>query len=192
MKEENREKDMKRGYGVKGVVFDAVSVIVSSITLLAIAFSFCVRMVGVKGESMENTLFDGDWLLVTPYYTEPERGDIVICTKDTAAQGAIVKRVVALGGDEVLITYDDQVYVNGELQNEPYAQTGSHYGTRGLTGAPFTVPEGCVFLMGDNRGNSMDSRFVGVGDIETGHLLGKVQMRVGPNSDVYYNLPDED
>ena len=189
---DKKQPEPKRGYGLRGVAFDAVSVVVSSITLLAIAFSFCVRMVGVKGQSMETSLTEGDWLLVTPYYTTPEYGDIVICTKDTAAQGAIVKRVIAVAGDEVLITADDEVWVNGEKLDEPYARPGSHEGTRGLTGSVFTVPEDCVFLMGDNRGNSMDSRYVGVGDIEMGHLLGKVQLRVGNNSDVYYNFPGKD
>ena len=189
---DNKQPEPKRGYGLRGIVFDAVSVIVSSITLLAIAFSFCVRMVGVQGQSMETTLTEGDWLLVTPYYTAPEYGDIVICTKETAARGAIVKRVIAVAGDQILITANDEVYVNGELLNEPYARPGSSKGTRGLTGSVFTVPEDCVFLMGDNRGNSMDSRYVGVGDIEVGHLLGKVQMRVGSNSDVYSNFPKQD
>ena len=190
-----KNKEGKRGYGARGFVYDAVSVLVSSITLLAIAFSFCVRMVGVKGRSMNDTLFEGDWLLVTPYYNEPTYGDIVICTKEIAGtHGAIVKRVIAVGGDTVEFGANDDVYVNGvKLMEDSYAKPGSTSGAiRGGTLYPGvqTVPEGQVMLMGDNRGDSLDSRYFGF--VEVDHLLGKVQLRLGEQKNVYYNFPQQD
>ena len=186
MKKEKQPED-NRNYGASGVVFDAISIIITAIAMLSIVFTFGFRMVGVNGSSMEDTLFTDDWLLVTPYYGEPQYGDIVISTKETAAEGALVKRVIAVAGDEVLITEDDSVYVNGIKLDETYALTEGTHG-RGDRTYPLTVPEGCVMLMGDNRAVSWDSRYTNIGFIETDYLLGKARARIDKDWDIYSNF----
>ena len=186
MKKEKAPED-KRNYGISGVIYDAVSIIVTAITLLAIVFTFCFRMVGVSGHSMDNTLSDGDWLLVTPYYTEPEYGDIVISTKETAAEGPLVKRVIGVNGDTVDIHPDDTVYLNGVKLDETYALTENTFG-RGDREYPVTVPEDCVMLMGDNRSVSWDSRYTNIGFIEEEYLLGKARLRIASDWNIYSNF----
>ncbi len=185
MKKDAKKEDV-RNYGFGGVLFDSVSIIVTAITLLAVVFTFGFRMVGVNGSSMENTLFTDDWLLVTPYYGHPQYGDIVISTKHTAAEGPLVKRVIAVAGDTVDVGPDDSVYVNGVKLTEPYALPGT-YG-KGDREYPVTVPEGCVMLMGDNRQVSWDSRYTSIGYIEEDHLLGKARLRFAKDWDIYFNF----
>ena len=187
MKKNTAAKEDKRNYGIDGIVFDAVSILITAIALLAIVFTFGFRMVGVNGTSMENTLKGGDWLIVTPYYDEPQYGDIVISTKETAAEGALVKRVIAVEGDVVDVHEDDSVYVNGVKLDETYALTQNTYG-RGDRTYPLTVPEGCVMLMGDNRTVSWDSRYSNIGFIEKDFLLGKARLRVDADWDIYKNF----
>ena len=168
-------------------VYEGVSIVVSAIMIIALVFTFAFRLVGVSGNSMNNTLTDGDWLLVTPYYTEPQYGDIVISTKDTAAEGSLVKRVIAVAGDVVVVDEHDNVTVNGvALQEDSYTiKDGSRHGN--LT-YPITVPEGCVMLMGDNRCGSWDSRFMEIGFAEDDYLLGKAGLRLSKDYNIYANF----
>lgn len=168
-------------------LYEAVSVVITAIMIIAVVFTFGFRLVGVNGGSMNNTLTDGDWLLVTPYYGEPKYGDIVISTKDTAAEHTLVKRVIAVAGDEVVVDETDTVYVNGQkLDEDNYTiNNGKQHGNLSY---PITVPEDCVMLMGDNRPGSWDSRFEEIGFAETEFLLGKAQFRLGKNADIYENF----
>ena len=167
-----------------GAMYEGVSIVVSAIMIIALVFTFAFRLVGVSGTSMNNTLEDGDWLLVTPYYSEPQYGDIVITTKETAADGSLVKRVIAVAGEEVVVDEHDDVTVNGvALKEDAYTvKNGEQHGN--LT-YPITVPEGCVMLMGDNRCGSWDSRFSEIGFQEYDFLLGKAQLRISKNFNIY-------
>lgn len=170
-----------------GAMYEGVSIVVSAIMIIALVFTFAFRLVGVSGSSMNNTLTDGDWLLVTPYYTEPQYGDIVISTKDTAAEGSLVKRVIAVAGDVVIVDEHDNVTVNGvALQEDSY--TIKDGGRHGNLTYPITVPEGCVMLMGDNRCGSWDSRFMEIGFAEDDYLLGKARLRLSKNYNIYANF----
>ncbi len=173
--------------GVRAGLYETISVVITSIMIIAVVFTFCFRLVGVDGDSMLDTLKTGDWLVVTHYYTEPQYGDIVISAKKTAARGSLVKRVIAVAGDVVDIDENDNVYVNGEKINDEgfTRKDGTRRGNRTY---PVTVPEGCVMLMGDNRIVSWDSRYEEIGFAETEHLLGKAQFRLGKNHDIYYNF----
>lgn len=173
---EEKAEEKKAGTFTESM-YEAVSVVISSITIIALVFTFAFRLVGVVGHSMDTTLNDGDWLVVTPYYGEPEYGDIVISTKKTAAEDNIVKRVIAVGGDEVIVDETDTVFVNGEKREESsYAiQNGRQYGNLVY---PVTVPENSVMLMGDNRPGSWDSRFAEIGFAENDYLLGKARLRL--------------
>lgn len=189
MKKNNASSEQEKNEnGFAGILFEATSVVVTAIVMIAVVFTFGFRMVGVDGSSMENTLFTGDWLLVTPYYTAPKYGDIVISTKLTANDGSLVKRVIGVAGDVVDIDDDENVYVNGvKLDDASYTLKG---GQRGDRTYPVTVPEDCVMLMGDNRVVSWDSRYEAIGFIETEYLLGKAQLRLSKDWNIYANFHD--
>ena len=182
--EKNAEAPVSEPLTLTGILYEGVSIVVSSIMIIAVVFTFAFRLVGVVGNSMNDTLQDGDWVLVTPYYTEPKYGDIVIGTKETAAEKSLIKRVVAVAGDEVIVDEHDNVTVNGvALKEDAYTlKNGERHGNLIY---PIIVPDGCVMMMGDNRCGSWDSRFSEIGFQEYDYLLGKVQFRLSKNYDVY-------
>ena len=185
--QEKTEAPEKEPFSLAGIFYDATSVVISSILIIAVVFTFAFRLVGVNGTSMLNTLKTDDWLLVTPYYGEPQYGDIVISTKETAAQGSLVKRVIAVAGDEVMIDENDNVFVNGVQINDSYALKDGV--RRGDLTYPITVPEDCVMLMGDNRIVSWDSRYASIGFAEQEYLLGKARIRLSGDYNIYENFP---
>jgi len=141
-----------------------------------VVISLVLRVVVVNGRSMNNTLKDGDYLLVLSniFYRNPKQGDIVVVSKDSFDNGApIVKRVIATEGQKVDIDFDQGiVYVNDVPLNEPYTRTD----TNRFEGVefPLTVAEGCVFVLGDNRNDSTDSRDPRIGMIDKREIIGKV------------------
>lgn len=168
-------------------IYEGLSVVISAIFIIALVFTFGFRLVGVSGNSMVNTLHDGEWLIVTPYYSEPEYGDIVISTHRLESMGPIVKRVIATEGDTVEINRDGSVFVNGERLDE------AAYAVQGMISVgdhqyPVTVPEGHVMLLGDNRPLSADSRYSYVGFAPVDALLGKAQVRLSGEYDIYSNF----
>lgn len=181
------EKNTKEGSTLVSSIYEGLSVVISAIFIIALVFTFAFRLVGVSGNSMINTLIDGDWLIVTPYYNEPVYGDIVISTHRLETMGPIVKRVIATEGDSVDIDEDGNVYVNGEMLDET-SYTVPVTRRYGDLSYPVTVPEGHVMLMGDNRPWSSDSRYSYVGFAPVDSLLGKAQFRLSGNSDIYYNF----
>lgn len=185
---QNEETSKKKtNGGIVQTLYETTSVVVTSILMIALIFTFVFRLVGVNGDSMLSTLHTGDWLIVAPYYSEPEYGDIVISTKETAAQGSLVKRVIAVAGDEVVIENDGTVIVNGiALDEDSYTLDDGI--RRGNLEYPVTVPENCVMLMGDNRIVSWDSRFEEIGFAETQYLLGKALVRLSPDYNIYANF----
>ena len=143
------------------------------VILLVLLLMF--RVVVVSGTSMVPTLVDGDYLLLlsTPLYNTPKYGDIIVASKDTFRNGEpIIKRVIAVEGQTVDIDFRSGiVYVDGVALDEPY--------TNGLTTLdegtdfPLVVDEGHVFVLGDNRGRSEDSRSPVIGQIDKREILGK-------------------
>ena len=160
---------------------------VYAVLLIFIIFTFFVRVVGVNGESMMPTLKHGDWLTVSAVTTEVERGDVVVVTQPNAINEPLIKRVIAKGGDTINIDFSTgTVTVNGEVQNEPYiAELTARKGDfKGET----VIPEGMLFVMGDNRNNSLDSRFDTIGLIDERYVLGVAQVRIFPFGD--WNIND--
>lgn len=165
------------------LIVEFVSIIASSIVVIMIIFTFAFRIVGVSGPSMMNTLVDGDWLLVSAFINEPERGDIVIITQPNAFNEPIVKRVIAVEGDTIDIDFETaSVKINGKVINEPYLATPTTT-DEGAWHYPITLKEGQVFVMGDNREHSSDSRSPDIGLIDENYILGQVILRFSPISE---------
>jgi len=165
-------------------VYETVSSLVSALLVVVLVFTFFVRLMGVSGPSMIPTLQDGDRLLVVNSLLcgKYEVGDIVIARKESFDDKPIVKRVIATAGQTVDIDFDlGQVYVDGELLDEDYINDYT-YREEG-TVFPLTVPEGEVFLMGDNRNHSNDSRDSSLGTVDTRLLIGKAVFLVFPGRD---------
>ena len=160
--------------------------IVVAVVLVAVVFTFLGRVITVDGVSMEPTYHNGDRVLITNLAGSPQQGDIVIVIN--ALEEPIIKRVVATEGQTV--DFDPQL---GEVVVDGQAIAGSVFGIEdGITYVPElpgqvlefpqTVPEGCVFVLGDNRGNSTDSRFQSVGMVDRRNILGKVVFNLYPFS----------
>ena len=137
---------------------------------LLLLFVLIFRIVVVSGPSMKPTLYNGDYLIVlsSSVYTEPKVGDVVVISKDSFKNGEpIVKRIIATEGQIVHID-DGKVYVDGVEQEGAYTPTGYDLDF------PVTVEAGCIFVMGDNRAESKDSRSYEIGMIDKREVLGKV------------------
>ena len=145
----------------------------------------CFRVVIVSGPSMNRTLVDGDWLILLSnvLYGEPQQGDIVVASKDSFEDGEpIIKRVIATEGQEVDIDFEAGiVYVDGVALDEPYTNTPTNI-REGME-FPLVVEDGCVFLMGDNRNKSKDSRSTEIGQVDCRELLGKAMILVFPGKE---------
>ncbi|MDO5548753.1 MAG: signal peptidase I [Eubacteriales bacterium] len=177
-KKSEQEKDTPRGR-FHSELFDWGEALLISLTVVILIFVFLVRIIGVSGESMVPTLQDGDQMLVSNIGYTPEKGDIVVLTKDEFLPVPIVKRVIATAGDEIDINFETgEVSVNGEVLDEPYIaeETYTYFDVE----FPQTVPEGCIFVLGDNRNNSTDSRYSELGMVDTRYVLGKVLCRIYP------------
>ena len=141
-----------------------------------VVFSLFLRVVVVKGTSMNNTLKDGDYLLVLSnvFYRNPQQGDVIVASKETFDNGApIVKRIIAVEGQKVDIDFAEGiVYVDDVPLDEPYTLTPTSL-YEGID-FPLIVGENSVFVLGDNRNGSRDSRHPDIGLIDKREIIGKV------------------
>lgn len=159
--------------------FEWGEALVISLTIIILLFTFVVRLIGVDGESMMPTLHDRDKVFMSGLFYTPEKGDIVVLTKESFIDGPIVKRIIGTAGDTIDIDFESgEVTVNGEVQQETYINETTH--SPGDMTFPQTVPEGCVFVMGDNRNHSSDSRWESLGMVDERYILGHVMARIWP------------
>ena len=171
----------------RGEIYDWMQSLVFALIICIIVFVFIFRIVDVSGDSMNPTLLNGDKLVVSDVFYKPKQGDIVIFRKDEYKAEALVKRVIATEGQTIEIDCDrGRVYVDGELLDEPYIAEPTH-NQLDFQGPP-TVPEGCVFVMGDNRNASSDSRRAQIGMVDERLIVGKVLLRVFPFDSI--GVPD--
>ena len=172
----------------QSVFYEWGEALVIALTVVVLLFSFVMRINGIIGSSMLPTLHGGDKVLLLGnlFYRTPARGDVVILRKGDFYGGEpIVKRVIATEGDTLEIDFEAHtVKVNGDTLDEPYINEPTErpidmdYPRAG----PVTVPEGCMFVMGDNRNASSDSRDAGLGMVDTRYIIGKVLWRALPLS----------
>ena len=157
--------------------YEVVSVVLTAVLIIMVLFTFGVRFVSVIGPSMEPTLHTSDWLILPQTGYKPAYGDVVVISQPNSYGENIVKRVIALEGQTIDINFaTGQVYIDGNEIYEPYIAnaTINHYDVE----FPVTVPEGHVFVMGDNRQGSIDSRSSSIGFIRTEYILGKAASAV--------------
>jgi len=167
-----------------------VQAIVIAIVVAFLIRSFVFNVISIEGASMEGNLHDGDRMVVWSLNYKPKRGDIVVLKNSMTNERYWIKRVIALEGETVSIDYDtDTIYVNDEKLPEPYmenhclcdycvGQNGYDMKDHGYKINELTVPEGCVFVMGDNRNHSSDGREIG--PVSVNDILGKATLRFWP------------
>ena len=158
--------------------------LVMALVVLILLFTLVGRVIGVEGHSMVPTLQDGDMLILQSIGYTPRQGDVVVLTKPFGSiTSPIVKRVIAVGGEHVEIDYDaGTVSVDGQVLNEPYInETMYEPSYPGLTSVD--VPEGSIFVMGDNRNHSSDSRDPDLGVVDCRYVLGRARLVLFPLGD---------
>ena len=184
---EQPEEKLSSGDSLKVDLYFWLQALVMALVVLILVFTLVGRIIGVDGSSMVPTLHDGDLLLLQSIGYTPEQGDVVVLTKDFAnyVGQPIVKRVIATGGQTVEIDYDaGVVYVDGVALDEPYINEPMRRpGAAEMDVDSVTVPEGCIYVLGDNRNNSTDSRHRDLGVIDNRYVLGRALCILLPFQD---------
>lgn len=171
-------------------ILEWLEVLCVAIISVVMIFCFFFRVARVDGNSMKNTLHNNDRIVITNFGYEPKQGDIVVVSRNaensiqaqSTSEEPIIKRVIAVGGQTVDIDFETgTVYVDGVALQEDYL--GSPTYDKGDVDFPLYIPEGHIFVMGDNRGDSLDSRFSRIGDggiIDNRYVLGHAIFRFLP------------
>lgn len=174
---------------------DIIEVFVYSLVAVLLIFTFCFRLCRVDGKSMQHTLQDGEMLITSNLFYTPTNGDIVVFHLSNGVYAeSLVKRVIATEGQTVKISFTTgQVSVDGKVLDEEYAYvSGDEYSLRPDFNREYifsqdgevyflaTVPEDKIFVMGDNRNGSSDSRAYGIGFIDVDTVMGKAILRLAP------------
>ncbi len=171
-------------------IIEWLEVLVAAIIAVVIIFTFLFRVATIDGDSMKNTLIDGEKIIISNLNYKAEQGDIVVISRNienstqdqTAYNTPIIKRVIAVGGQTVNIDFRlGKVYVDGKELEEPYISSPTH--NKADVEFPLYVPEGYIFVMGDNRAESLDSRFSSIGEgglVDERYILGHAIYRLFP------------
>ena len=185
--QENSKKPEKkeRKYTLAQKIFKESKDYLLILVLFMLVYILCFRVVIVVGDSMFDTLVDGDYLVLISniFYKEPQYGDIIVASKDSFRAGeCIVKRVIATEGQVVDIDFETGIVkVDGVQLQEDYIYTETKL-YEGIS-FPLTVSEGCIFVLGDNRMDSKDSRSPEIGLIDKREILGKAIFLLLPGDD---------
>ena len=178
-------KSLNRTERMQSAVLLYLHDFVTWLVVILLVFLLLFRVVVVSGPSMKNTLVHGDYLLLinNVFYKEPAQGDIIVVGKDSYHAGEpIIKRVIATEGQWVDIDFEAGiVYVNGNPLEESYTKTPTNL-YEGVN-FPLMVEDGCVFVMGDNRNESKDSRSPEIGQVDKREILGKAILLFLPDKD---------
>jgi signal peptidase I len=180
------KKTKKEKNPLVNTAFDIISILATAVIAVGICFSFLFRTIQVSGSSMYPTLKDGEQIILQSVYPEPHNGDIVVTAQPNDSpviEDVLIKRIIATEGQTVSLEYNPgracyEVYVDGVKLDEPYIKEPivKILDCR----EPVTVPEGYVFVMGDNRNGSSDSRDDRIGMIREEYIMGKALFRIWP------------
>lgn len=174
-----KQKAEEKPRGSGSEIYEWLQCLVSALLICVLVFAFFVRIIGIMGYSMMPTFHDGDSVIISNIFYEPQQGDVIVLRKLSFQPEPIIKRVIAVEGQTVNIDFEQGiVYVDDVPLDEPYIAEPT------LTPIDFdgkiTVPENCVFVMGDNRNGSTDSRSNDIGCVDTRYIMGKVLIRILP------------
>ena len=176
--EKTAEKQPDR---LENSIYDWARSLITAVVGVVLLFTFLARLIGVSGPSMQDTLYTGDRILVlNSMFCDFQPGDVVVVNAYNAQlDDTLVKRIIAVGGQTVDIDFvTGTVYVDGEPLDEPYIKEPT-YTTDGTT-FPLTLAEDEVFIMGDNRNHSTDSRSTQLGPVKEGYIQGKAILLLFP------------
>ncbi len=163
-------------------IYSFLSTLLLCMTVIFVLFACVFRLVSVDGDSMNPNLNNGDKIIVSDFLYTPDYGDIIAVGRNGKEPSSFIKRIIALAGDEVYIDFDTHIItVNGEIITEDYFVCGA-LSEKGDYTYPLTVPENCVFVLGDNRNNSLDSRFSQIGFVNISEITGKAIFKLFPFS----------
>ena len=188
------KKEVVQKESLLHTVYDFAEMLVLAVVVVFLIFMMLAMPCRVDGTSMNNTLEHNEMLLISNLFYTPKQGDIVVfhqtSTLDPDLNEPIIKRVIAVGGQYVKIETElgkvyvsnDDTFTEDEVLNEPYIYLigGVWWDNFNISGKVIEVPEGSVFVMGDNRNNSKDSRYFAVGTVDCRRILGRVILRVTP------------
>lgn len=181
----NKNEELSTWEKITKFGFEIADIVVSTFAIVAIVCTFILIKFDVSGDSMRDTLYDGDRLFVWHLFYEPQRGDIVTINNPGYMNKNIIKRVIAKGGDTFKIDIDaGKIWVNGKLLDEPYikepGKTFTWYKDGSNWDIPEEIPKNMYVCLGDNRGGSSDSRSKYIGLIRREDIMGKAVLRYAP------------
>ena len=166
-------------------LYSLLSMILRIMVCVFALFVFFFRLVSVSGDSMNPNIYHGEKILVSDFCYTPDYGDVVVIGRSAETENSIIKRVIALPGDELYINFRTHIItVNGGVITETYPTLGA-ITDPGDRSYPLRVPEDSVFVLGDNRNNSRDSRFTAVGFIKLDEITGKALCKLFPPGSLY-------
>ncbi len=167
---------------VTSFIFEWANAFMVALIVVVLLLTFVFRQVTVSGHSMEDTLSDKDRLIISSFMYKPQYGDIVVISHGENYDDPIIKRVIATEGQSLSINYDTgEVSVDGVILDEEYIK-GMTIRLRNPLDIPEKIPEGYIFVMGDNREGSLDSRSNEIGLIPVENIIGKAEIRIYPFS----------
>ncbi len=174
------EELQEESFNLTAFVFEWANAAMVALVAVMLLLTFVFRQVTVSGTSMTDTLSPDDRLIISNFMYKPKYGDIVVISHGNNYKDPIIKRVIATEGQALSINYDTgDVSVDGVILDEPYIK-GKTIKLRHPTDIPDRIPEGYVFVMGDNREGSLDSRSTEIGMIPVENIIGKAEWRVYP------------